>query len=233
MRWEKRWTPASCGQDPTRWESVWEELTHGYPAEAVPKGTVLYEQGDLPTELIFLHHGQAQVESCHSDGKKRVVYMLFDGLPVGETECIFGTVREFRAVCLTECWISRVPTEEFRRRVERSHALAVKLLQVLARKSQVLSRSLIRDSFLPVDARMARFLLSRAEYYGKPEAGGIQITLRMTQQEMADYLGVSRVAVNQCLNDLRHQGLIDRQGRRLLLKDMPALQRLSDGPSQD
>lgn len=228
-RWEKQWRPTICGRDSEAWDTVWGELTDGFPEVNVPAGTVLYEQGDPADEVIFLHHGTVWVESCHKNGKKRVIYALFNGLTVGEEECMFGGDREFRAVCNTECRISRIPAEEFRRRVEGSHALAVKLLQASARKGQVLCNLLTRDSFLDVEERIARFLVSQAEYYGEPENGGMRLTVRITQQELADFLGISRVAVSQSLSELREKGILDKRGRYLLIRDVPALQELSAG----
>ncbi len=222
-RWEKRWRPETGGLDSAAWESVWDELTGGHPKRTVPRGTVLYEQGDPADTVIFLHCGQVQMECCHSSGKKRVAYTLFDGLPVGEEECMFGGPREFRAVCNTECQISSIPAEEFRRRVEQSHALAIKLFQMSARKTQVLCRLLVRDSFLDVGERAASFLIGRAKYYGRPEDGGVQITTRITHQELADHLGTSRVAVSQCLRELELRGLLEKRKGLFFLPDPEAL----------
>ena len=94
------------------------------------------------------------MECIHSSGKKRVLCLLFEGIPVGEDECLFGGPREYRAVAVTACQIFRIPAEVFKRRAEASPALALKLFQISARKSQVLGRMLIRDSFLSVRGRV-------------------------------------------------------------------------------
>lgn len=146
---------------------------------------MFYQQGDPADEVLYLQSGQVRVECVHSDGKKRVLYLLFDGIVVGEDECIYGGVREFRAVAASECRIFRIPAEVFKRRVEASPALALKLFQVSARKSQVLSRVLVRDSFLSVQGRVIQFLLSLAERNGVQEEEGIRLTIRLTHQEAA------------------------------------------------
>lgn len=226
-RWEKQWRPAAPGMKGPAWENVWDELTGGFRTADVPKGTVLYEQGGPAEEVIFLHRGQVQLECCHSSGKKRVVYALFDGLTVGEDECMFGGPRAFRAVCNTPCRITRIPAQEFRRRVEHSHALALKLFQLAARRAQMLSQLLVRDSFLDAGKRVARFLVSQAEYYGKPEDGGLCLTVRLTHQQLADFLGISRVAVSQCVRELEKQGLLERREGRFFLPNPAALREWS------
>lgn len=227
IRWEKQWRPTARDLDGETWDRVWEELTAGYATYAVPRGTVLYEQGGPADGVVFLHRGQVQLECCDSSGKKRVVYALFDGLTVGEDECMFGGPRAFRAVCNTPCQITRIPAAEFRRRVEHSHALALKLFQLAARRAQMLSQLLVRDSFLDAGKRVARFLVSQAEYYGRPEDGGLCLTVRLTHQQLADFLGISWVAVSQCVRGLEKQGLMEKREGRFFLPNPAALREWS------
>lgn len=165
-----------------------------------------------------------RVECIHSSGKKRVLCLLFEGIPVGEDECLFGGPREYRAVAVTACQIFRIPAEVFKRRAEASPALALKLFQISARKSQVLGRMLIRDSFLSVRGRVIQFLLSVSEPYGTEEGAGVRLTIRLTHQEVADFLGISRVVVSQCFQSLSREGLLKKTRQHYLLPDRAALE---------
>ena len=200
------------------------ELTDGFRRETVPAGTVFYQQGDPAREVIFLQTGQIRVECIHSSGKKRVLCLLFEGIPVGEDECLFGGPREYRAVAVTACQIFRIPAEVFKRRAEASPALALKLFQISARKSQVLGRMLIRDSFLSVRGRVIQFLLSVSEPYGTEEGAGVRLTIRLTHQEVADFLGISRVVVSQCFQSLNREGLLKKTRQHYLIPDRAALE---------
>ena len=214
LRWEKQWIPehlSAVGNEP--WDTVWDRLTDGFRPETVPAGTV-----------IFLQTGQIRVECIHSSGKKRVLCLLFEGIPVGEDECLFGGPREYRAVAVTACQIFRIPAEVFKRRAEASPALALKLFQISARKSQVLGRMLIRDSFLSVRGRVIQFLLSVSEPYGTEEGAGVRLTIRLTHQEVADFLGISRVVVSQCFQSLSREGLLKKTRQHYLLPDRAALE---------
>lgn len=86
LRWEKQWIPehlSAVGNEP--WDTVWDRLTDGFRPETVPAGTVFYQQGDPAREVIFLQTGQIRVECIHSSGKKRVLCLLFEGIPVERT----------------------------------------------------------------------------------------------------------------------------------------------------
>lgn len=223
--WEKRWIPQrlpSFGNQ--RWDTVWDGLTEGFERETAPAGTALYQQGDPASEVIFLHTGQVRIECVHSNGKKRVLCLLFDGIPVGEEECLFGGPREYRAVTVTECQFSRIPAEVFKDRAEASPALALKLFQISARKWQMLSRTVVRDSFLDARGRVIQFLLSISGPYGAKEAAGIRFTIRLTHQEVADFLGISRVVVSQCFQSLIRDGLLKKAHQYYLIPDRASLE---------
>lgn len=223
--WEKRWIPQrlpSLGNQ--RWDTVWDGLTEGFDRETIPAGTALYQQGDPASEVIFLYTGQVRIECVHSSGKKRVLYMLFDGIPVGEEECLFGGPREYRAVAVTECQFSRIPAEVFKERAEASPALALKLFQISARKLQMLSRTVVRDSFLDARGRVIQFLLSISGPYGAEDASGIRFTIRLTHQEVADFLGLSRVVVSQCFQSLIRDGLLKKAHQYYLIPDRVSLE---------
>ena len=183
LRWEKQWIPehlSAVGNEP--WDTVWDRLTDGFRPETVPAGTVFYQQGEPAREVSFLQTGQIRGECIHSSGKKRVLCLLFEGIPVGEDECLFGGPRE------------------------------------------VLGRMLIRDSFLSVRGRVIQFLLSVSEPYGTEEGAGVRLTIRLTHQEVADFLGISRVVVSQCFQSLNREGLLKKTRQHYLIPDRAALE---------
>ena len=66
---------------------------------------------------------------------------------------------------------------------------------------------------LDVYGRVAHQLLVLALEYGeKSSSGDILIPLRLTQGDLADFIGATRVRVNQALNDYKEQGLVSVDG---------------------
>ena len=76
---------------------------------------------------------------------------------------------------------------------------------------------------------MAHTLLHLAREYGRPGPdGAVQIPLRLTQGDLAELVGASRVRVNQIMGTLKRRNLVvvDRQSRITVL-DVPALEQRS------
>lgn len=210
------------------WLSVqgmdWTELTHGFRPEVLPKGAILYRQGALSSEMFLIQEGRVQLECCSASGKKRAIYVVSGQLTMGEAGAMFGGSHDFQAVAVSQCLVYRIPAVEFRRRVESSAALAAQVLQVAARKGQVLAKLLTLNSLLELPARLAYALLDLVPQYGVPEGDGVLITLRFTHQEMADLLGVSRVAVTQGLLEFTRQGLLEKRNGLYFIPSLSALE---------
>ena len=75
-------------------------------------------------------------------------------------------------------------------------------------------------------ARLLMELLARLQLAGL--AGDRAYALPLTQELMADALGLSVPHVNRTLRKLREDGLIALQGNRLTCLDIPALARLAE-----
>ena len=80
-------------------------------------------------------------------------------------------------------------------------------------------------AFLDVGGRLAKKLLELAVSHGVQRPGGILLDVRLTQEELANMVGVTRESVNRNLAQLRREGVIGGQGRRFVIRDAEALRR--------
>jgi CRP/FNR family transcriptional regulator len=62
-----------------------------------------------------------------------------------------------------------------------------------------------------------------ASEYGKTKGHEMIVNLKITQQELADMIGSSRVAVAKALKELKTANIIGRENRYYVLKEDPCL----------
>ena len=77
--------------------------------------------------------------------------------------------------------------------------------------------------FLDVPSRVAKYLLDLARVNGGAAGGDLELTL--TQDELAAFIGASRVLVNRVLGDLERRELISIRRRKIAIRDADALAR--------
>jgi len=78
-------------------------------------------------------------------------------------------------------------------------------------------------SFTTVRQRVISLLLRLAESEGKRSAQGIQVSLKSGHQEIASEIGTVRELVSRNLARLQAEGLIQMDGRQIVLKDLSTL----------
>jgi CRP/FNR family transcriptional regulator len=88
-------------------------------------------------------------------------------------------------------------------------ALSYNLLQILARRLREATDQIQALAAQDVNGRVARLILVFAEERGQPTlAGGILIPLRLTQSDIADCVGASRVRVNKIISTYKRRKYI-------------------------
>ncbi|MDD1652878.1 MAG: Crp/Fnr family transcriptional regulator, partial [Methanomicrobiales archaeon] len=91
---------------------------------------------------------------------------------------------------------------------------------VLASLAERLRRTdqLLEDAvFLDLPARLSKRLLELAQKHGVKTEKGLEIDLRLTQQDLAAALGVTRVALNKHLGRLQDDDLISLESKRIII----------------
>ncbi len=73
--------------------------------------------------------------------------------------------------------------------------------------------------------RVCDALIDLAVHYGLQTETGITIRFPLSQQYLADFLGVSRVTVNKCMGELKRSGMLSRVDGEYCIRDLAALKR--------
>src|SRR3546814_10327333 len=80
-----------------------------------------------------------------------------------------------------------------------------------------------------LEQRMATTLAHLARIHGIEVEGGIEVGLRLPQEQLGAMLGVTRQSVNRVLRDMARAGVIDIDYNRITIRDAAAL----DGRSEE
>lgn len=202
-------------------EAAADLLAAGRPFSA-PAGAAVFRPGDVCPGFIVLAEGVIRVSLTAENGRQAVLYRvrpgelclqsfqhLIDGAPYG-AEGIAET--PVRGVIVS-------PPAFHRLMGDSAPARRLAMRQVADRFGLLLGA--VEDvAFRPMDQRLARALLARAE------GGAAEITHAMLAAE----IGASREGVSRRLERWTEAGLIRAEGRgRIALRDRAGLARLAEG----
>ncbi|MFE2032836.1 Crp/Fnr family transcriptional regulator [Streptomyces scopuliridis] len=203
-------------------DEAWRELLGQGTTRTFRERSVMLRQGSAGTHLLALTDGLAKVV-CREPGGV-VTWLAFRGPGdlLGEVSVFNGTPRTAEVVSLTPCTAVVLEAERFRRFVER-RGLVVDLMR------QALSRLRESDAHrtelltLPVVVRLARALLRLVELTAPGAESDVVRLTGLSQEEIAQAIGVTRNAAITGLQRLRESGAVETARRAIVIKDMKVL----------
>lgn len=187
-----------------------------------PKGEIIFREGESAERLFLIDRGRVKLSTSSPSGQELLIGFLTSGQIFGELSVIDRGPRAMDARAVEECRLYALDSDVFWTLLENRPALARRLLELMARRLQragQISQDLV---FFDAPTRLARRLLQLAEEHGKPIGPGqraIKVGLRVTQEELAQMIGVTRESANRLVASFAGRGWIDwNQGYPILLQ---------------
>ncbi|MGH9299745.1 MAG: Crp/Fnr family transcriptional regulator [Acidimicrobiales bacterium] len=171
--------------------------------------------------VYLLKDGRVRLYRISEDGGEVTTETLVPGQLFG-LGALFGLHGDaVQAEPLDDAYICDAGASDFLAMLAKHPLLMAKVMMAMARQIfhlQTTVESMVRD---PVSARLARHLFSRMSTAERTERGCL--LPKESQDEMAKLIVATRESVSRTLNAWRRDGLIDLEGRRVLVLDVERL----------
>ena len=176
------------------------------------KRTILF-QGEIPRAVMLLQKGLVKVYGITSTGDQRTVTLLTEG-DVFPMSWVFGKspVCVYYYEALTDCTVVAVTKDEYLKALESDKALKEQIFEnymshYIASTMHVyaLEQSHAQDKL----AYILHYLVAR--FGEKVGDGRYKINLRLSHQDIAEMVGITRETTAVELHRLKKKGLIDYQ----------------------
>jgi len=207
--------------------AVRQALVEAGVAERPADGEVVLAEGDAPAFFV-LTAGSVKVLYRNEDGLELVVKLLEAPAVFGEMECIAGIGHLESVEAVERVRLLRVPAQAFLAAVRDSHALCANLLSDVAKRLCIAAQNERALAFHPVESRLAQLLLTYLDLYGLPCEGGHMIRIPLTQEGLAQALGINRRSVTRALQRWSAEGLLDKRDGRYVITRREGLERVTD-----
>ncbi|WP_341711465.1 Crp/Fnr family transcriptional regulator [Erythrobacter sp.] len=178
-------------------------------------GTQVLHRGDPGTGFWLIESGHVMACRFGPEGERTLFAVLGPGDLIGELACFAGLTQQVHAITEGEASLVWIDMAQVDRLLADGPHFAKWMLSALANKLRTALDRVEGDHNLPAQARIARVLADVAKREG-PE-------LEITQQQLADYVGVSRVTAGQVLARFAADGLVERRYGRLRVIQAEAL----------
>lgn len=190
------------------------------------RSEVIFHKDDPGSTLYIIKSGQVKIETRSPEGEEVILAILKNGDFFGELSLLDGKPRSASAISMESTTALTLNKTDLMESIFNYPELAGNILASLSERLRQTDLLFEDAVFLDLPARLARRLVQLADKYGVQTKNGIEIDIRLTQQDLANSVGASRVAVNKLLGVFQDKTWIEFDKHRIILKRPNDLNRL-------
>lgn len=193
------------------------------------RGDVLFNSGQPSTAALVVIRGVLKTYIVSASGRTKTLALLIEGDTWSEDALVDVGLHDCTCQALEDGAVLRLERHAVEEVVKRNGEVALAFLRAAAARIRRSRDEIQALSFRAADSRIARTLIDLATRRGRAGLDGIVIDLPLSHQEIADLIGVRREAVTRGLLRFKQAGILDTQGRKILLREMASLEDLALG----
>lgn len=197
----------------------------------VPRDSHLYRIGDRFSALYAVRVGHFKTYRANLNGDRQVIGFQMNGELLG-MDAIGTEQHQCDAIALEDSEICEIP-------FARLEELFIEIPTLLRHYHRIMSQEITREQSVIVllgnmraEQRIAAFLVNLSSRYFARGYSANRFLLRMTREDIGNYLGLTIESVSRLISKLRKDGLLKVNNRELEVVDLPALKRLAAGTDQ-
>ncbi len=195
---------------------------------AVPRrysaGETVFGEGEPCQGLYVVESGHIRIFKTSINGREQVLSIDGPGSSVAELPVFDGGNYPASVAAVDDATLLFVSKQDFQSLCLSHPHVSLKVLRVVGSRLRRLVGIIEELSFTTVRHRLASFLVRLAQKEGKRSADGIEITLPVSNQELASQIGTVRELVSRNLSRLQAEGLIRMDGRSVIVLDLKGLE---------
>src|SRR5437868_2409410 len=187
------------------------------------QGEILFTEGEQSSWVAILLKGRVKAFSYREHGGEALLAVREPGALLGEVAAIDGLPRSATVAALEPAQVLAVTAEEFMAFLQAHGRVSILMMRTLCQRWRDADRKRVEFGMFDATGRVAQRLVELAERFGVPydrrggavgrDAGpggqSVRITLNLSQEELAGWVGASREAVSKALRTLRRHGWIE------------------------
>lgn len=203
------------------------ELDRLSRARRYDKGAILYLPGETGEQLFLVMEGAVELYEESPKGRKLLLGRLGPGAVFGEMALLGHGMYDAVAETVEPSTICVLEREDLRRLLLQKPELALRLLELMGQRLRDAEERLTDLAFKDVTARLAIALLRLGAHSRN------NVVVGWSHDDLAALIGSGREVVTARLDALEAAGVLKLGRRRIVLRDLTALEALAAGRAQD
>jgi CRP/FNR family cyclic AMP-dependent transcriptional regulator len=195
---------------------------------------LIYAPDEPSLNVLLLLRGRVKIKNITPDGKETILAFIEEGEIFGELALLDDELRQEFAEAVEISRVAVIPRDNLLGLMGQRPDLALSITKLVGLRRRRVENRLRNVLFLSSRERMVRLIFELVESHGaRVGANEAEIRLRLSHQELASLIGVTRETVTVVLGELQGARLIRVRHRRIGVTDWQRLTEEKDGPALD
>lgn len=195
---------------------------------AVAKGEILFNLGDPAEAFYVVVEGRMRIWTVSATGIEVTLNVLSTGAVFGEIGMLDGSGRTAGASAMTPVQLLAIARRSFFEAMDRDPQLARNAIELLCKRLRWTSARMEDATLRQAPERLARILGHLANDHGRETPKGVEITVKLTQGELAQWTAMSRESLNKLLNRWIDRGIVSQAKGILTIRDADLLDEIAE-----
>ncbi|MBZ5719185.1 MAG: Crp/Fnr family transcriptional regulator [Acidobacteriia bacterium] len=195
---------------------------------AVPRhytaGQIVFSEGEPCTGMYVVESGHIRIFKSSASGREQVLSVDGPGSSVAELPVFDGGNYPASVAAAEDATLLFVSKQDFQALCLTHPQVALKVLRIVGARLRRLVGIIEELSFTTVRHRLVSLLVRLAQKEGSGVAGSTEVALPVSNQELAAQIGTVRELVSRNLSRLQAEGLIQMDGRSVVIPNLKALE---------
>ncbi|MEQ1246029.1 Crp/Fnr family transcriptional regulator [Acinetobacter soli] len=190
------------------------------------QGQVLYSRNQSCREIVIILSGALKLGWNSYDGK----YLIHRFIPMGAllniVYLISESAFEHDYVAHEATVIATIPEHIFKTAIQNNAQMLYQVLKLVCQRTRLLDNDLYHLSTQPLKVQIARQLIYLIEFFSTQTQQGIEVVLKLSQENLAELLKISRQSIRKEIQWFIEEGIIETKYNHISIMNIEKLKSL-------
>ncbi len=189
----------------------------------VKEGTTLFHEGDKAKNIYLIRSGKVRLSKMTIDRKKFFLHLKKADDIVGEFSLFNDMAISMTAEVVENSYLLKINRDHLEALFLQNGEIAVSFIKLFARNTQSTQAKFSDLLLYGKVGALYSILIRFSNSYGVNYHNDILIDMKLTNQDIANFIGTSRETANRMLQDLKKANVIAFLNGNILIKDITYL----------
>lgn len=190
------------------------------------RGNVIYHEGNRIKGYYCVNSGIVKMYKTGIDGKEQIIRFAKTGDIIGYRSVLSKELACTTAKVIEDAVLCFIPSDSLFEMVKSNSAFAMNLMQLTCKELGEANNYITDIAQKTVRERLAEVLLLLKDKFDLDENQVLRISL--TREELANLVGTATESVIRLLSEFKADQMIELQGRKIKIINLPALQKVAN-----